>query len=165
MSRAACTMCLEAGNGALARALLMLLGTLAVACSKPCEVEDARCEGKNLRTCGHACSDCDYEWLPAVACTGACIAESELRAFCSLTPDLEPLCANRQWYCAADLQVHCRAGYPVSQDRCEPPPGVAGKAECVELPSGLACHASGTGPPRDAGAQDGEMDARDDASR
>jgi hypothetical protein len=97
--------------------------------------------------------------LPDVVCTGACVVEGNSRAFCSITENPDALCAGRIGYCAADLQIGCRSGCLVSQHRCEPPPGVPGKAECVAFASGLACRATGQGPSRDAGAQDGELDA------
>jgi hypothetical protein len=134
-----------------------------VACScanQPCHSGEAQCEGKNLRTCGQTCSDCDIEWLPATPCGGACITESSDRAFCSLTEDADPLCAGRTGYCDAEWQVHCRSGYPTVKDRCEPPAGVPGTAACIEVAGGLACKATGTLPP-----QDGGSDVRNDGTQ
>jgi hypothetical protein len=139
----------------LGHAFVVLFALAARACSNPCETGASRCEGKTLRTCGRACEDCDIDWSPAVACAGACIAEGEQNAFCSLTESPEPLCAGRSGYCAADKRMRCRAGYPVSEERCELP-GLPGKAECVETSAGLACRASGPGPVLDAGARDGD---------
>jgi hypothetical protein len=128
-----------------------LLVVAAAACSDPCEYGTSRCEGKNLRTCGTGCENCDVDWLPAVACEGACVAESDNRAFCSIKESPDPLCGDRRGYCDADLQIGCRSGYAISQNRCEPLPGTGGKAECVEIASGLACHAARMPPPVDGG--------------
>ena len=138
----------------LGGAIVLLMAPVDLACSKTCESGDGRCDGKNLQTCGQECSDCERDWLPPITCAGTCVTESELRAFCSLTEERDPLCANREGYCDGDLQVHCRAGYPVVKDRCELPPGLPGKAECVESLAGLACRASGPVPPSDAGSAD-----------
>jgi len=129
---------------------LILSGQWLFACSEPCESGEARCNGKSVETCGRACEDCDIGWLAPMPCAGACIAESEDSAFCSLTENADPQCSDRIGYCADDLQVHCRSGYPVSRDRCELPPGLPGKAMCVETPAGLACKATGA-PPGDGG--------------
>ena len=139
-------------------AIMLLLAPVNLACSKTCESGDGRCDGKNLQTCSQGCSDCEHEWSTPIPCAGSCVTESELRAFCSLTAEPDPKCANREGYpegyCDNDLQVRCRAGYPVSRDRCEPPPGVSGTAACVETLAGLACRAGGPGPPADAGTRD-----------
>ena len=133
-------------------ALVLLLPSINLACDPPCESGDARCDGKNLQTCGQRCENCDRDWLPPVTCAGSCVTESELRAFCSLTAEPDPKCANREGYCDNDWKVRCRMGYPVHREVCEPPPGVAGTAECVETPAGLACTARGSVP--DAGRRD-----------
>jgi hypothetical protein len=139
----------------LGGAFVIVFALGARACSHPCETGASRCEGKSLRTCGRACEDCDIDWSRPADCAGACITEDEQNAFCSLTETPDPLCAGRSGYCAADLRVRCRAGYPVLEDRCELS-GLPGKAECVETSAGLACRASG--PASDAGASDGKAD-------
>jgi hypothetical protein len=142
----------------VATALIALGFAVAPACSKPCEPGQSHCEGRDLRTCGRPCEDCDIDWLPAVPCEGACITEGAAQAFCSLTENPDPRCAGRAAYCDDDWRIGCHGGYRVSQIRCEPPV-LPGKAECVELASGLACRVTGSAPPADAGARDVASDA------